>query len=326
MLWEPICNTTSVDAQFNYCAQPDPAVAFSVFFGLTFFAHVLQSFTFRKAFCWVVVMAALWQFVGFACRVYATKNQTVNSSGAAANLLVLLAPLWVNAFVYMVFGRIVFYFLPEQKVAGIKAVNMARCAFIIQATGGVLTQNDDSKMIKLGLRLYTVGIGVQEAFVLMFMGLAIRFHWKMAHGFGVIERGDGWKKLLYTTYATLALITIRIIYRLCEFASGDVNSTLSTTESYFYALDATPMCVALFLWNIIHPGSILQGPESLFPKKIKLTRAQKRFAKEEKKNGKAALKLEERPGRTERKSRRHRHSHRESDGIDMTYQSHREMV
>lgn len=71
-----------------------------------------------------------------------------------------------------------------------------------------MTQSDGTKLIKLGLRLYTIGIGVQEAFVVMFIALAIRFHWKMLNGFGNVERGDGWKKLLYTTYATLILITV----------------------------------------------------------------------------------------------------------------------
>ena len=71
-------------------------------------------------------MAAAWEFIGLATRVSATRDQTKSSTGPASNILVLLAPLWVNAFVYMVFGRMVYYFLPEQKIGGIKAVHMAR--------------------------------------------------------------------------------------------------------------------------------------------------------------------------------------------------------
>jgi len=71
-------------------------------------------------------MAACWEFTSFITRIFATKNQVESSSGPAANLLVLLAPLWVNAFVYMVFGRMVYFFLPEQKVFGVRAIHMAR--------------------------------------------------------------------------------------------------------------------------------------------------------------------------------------------------------
>lgn len=69
--------------------------------------------------------------------------------------------------------------------------------------------NDDSATnVKLGLRLYTIGIGVQEAFIVCFLFLVFRFHWKMVVGKGLEERGDGWRKLLYIVYGTLGLITV----------------------------------------------------------------------------------------------------------------------
>ncbi|KAG9235152.1 RTA1 domain protein [Amylocarpus encephaloides] len=320
MLWKPICDQKSDKAQFNFCANPDAALAFTVLFGLSFCVHVLQSFTFRKRFCWVVCMAAAWEFVGFATRVYATKDQLKDTTGSVASILVLLAPLWVNAFVYMVFGRLVYYFLPDQKIGGIRAVNMAKwfvwldiTAFLIQLTGGVLTTLDeDVKTIKLGLRLYTIGIGVQEGFVVLFLGLAIRFHWKMVKGHGRIDRGNGWAKLMYTVYGTLAMITVRIIFRLCEFADGNVNNKLATTEVYFYVLDAVPMWLALVAWNIIHPGLVLEGPESEFPKKP--SRREKNKVKRANKEAKKAMKLEERERRHHRKHT-HRRIHSDADGI-----------
>ena len=40
-------------------------------------------------------------------------------------LFVLLAPLWLNAFDYIVFGLMVYYFLPERRIAGIRAERIA---------------------------------------------------------------------------------------------------------------------------------------------------------------------------------------------------------
>jgi hypothetical protein len=40
-------------------------------------------------------------------------------------------------------------------------------------------------------------------------------------------------------------------------------------EAPFYCLEATPMFLALLLWNVYHPGRILVGPDSEFPKKEK---------------------------------------------------------
>lgn len=58
-------------------------------------------------------------------------------------------------------------------------------------------------------------------------------------------------------------------------------------ELFPYIFDAAPMFVALLLLNILHPGKILVGAESEFPKK---TKAEKKAAKEQKKAAKAEKK------------------------------------
>ena len=83
--------------------------------------HIFQAYTFRKSFCWVIVMTAPWETVGFSLRVPSTQQPDSTIFYIPQQILILLAPIWLNAFVYMVFGRMVWYFLPEQKVAGVKA-------------------------------------------------------------------------------------------------------------------------------------------------------------------------------------------------------------
>lgn len=76
----------------------------------------------------------------------------------------------------------------------------------------------------------------------------------------------------------------RIIYRLIEYASGDNPSNpLPYHEVYFYALDALPMSLAIILMCITHPGHVLKGPKSEFPK---LSKSQKKAAKRAAKMGK----------------------------------------
>lgn len=90
----------------------------------------------------------------------------------------------------------------------------------------------------------------------------------------------------------------RIIYRLCEYSSGTTDSNkLLTSEAYPYVLDALPMFLALVVLNIFHPGRVLQGPDSEFPR---LSRAEKKRIKREKKEMKAARKAERRAARSGR--------------------------
>jgi hypothetical protein len=121
-----ILDLTAEDAQYIYCANGPAAVLFSVLFGLTFLVHLAQAFLFRKRFCWVIVVGSGWQCIGLIMRTYSTIDQTKTSTAAAGQLLVLLTPLWVNAFVYMIFGRMVYYYVPDQRVAGIKAQSLAK--------------------------------------------------------------------------------------------------------------------------------------------------------------------------------------------------------
>lgn len=51
-------------------------------------------------------------------------NPTNDTLYAAWFVLILVAPLWTNAFAYMVMGRMTWHFMPEQKVFKIKAWRM----------------------------------------------------------------------------------------------------------------------------------------------------------------------------------------------------------
>ncbi|KAH8708492.1 hypothetical protein GQ44DRAFT_715313 [Phaeosphaeriaceae sp. PMI808] len=58
---------------------------------------------------------------------------------------------------------------------------------------------------------------------------------------------------VWPIYAALALIFVRIIFRLVE-CSGGIDSSISRQEAYAYILDSVPMLLALWLFNVYHPG------------------------------------------------------------------------
>ena len=70
--------------------------------------------------------------------------------------------------------------------------------------------------------------------------------------------------LLYTLYAVLTLITIRIIFRLIEYSQG-LNSSIPRKEGFQYVFDSSMMLFSLILLNVVHPGRIMPGKECDFP-------------------------------------------------------------
>lgn len=224
----------------------------------------------------------------------------------------------------MTLGRMIQFFVPEQRLVGLSArrfglifVCLDVFTFIIQLVGvGILVQMDaDTDTVLRGVHIYMGGIALQEAFIIVFIGLTIHLHRKLL----AMERAGlqvdkmtrisfNWRWLFYTLYFALTMIMvresrlfpfdtatgplliyhisnqIRIAFRLAEYSQGtSADEPTNTHEWYQYVFDALPMFLAAVVFNIFHPGRILQGPDSGFrhAKRIaKMEKKQRKFQKE----------------------------------------------
>ncbi|KAK4150434.1 RTA1 like protein-domain-containing protein [Chaetomidium leptoderma] len=291
----------SCNGYYNFDPQFAPAVAVAVIFGIFTGVHVFEGVIFKKRYTWVLIMAALWETLSFAIHSVGTKDQQQIAYATAWQILFLLAPLWINAFVYMTFARMVLYWHPEGKVAGLRATVIAKwfvladvLSFIVQGAGGIMASPDaGATIIQIGLNIYLGGMGLQQLFIVLFLGLMVMFQRRCNRA----EKLDGkpsWKPLLFALYGVLVCITARIIFRIVEFTGGVTpeNNPIPFNEVYSYALDCFPMMLALLVLAVFHPGRYLVGPESEFT----------RLSRKEKK----ALKLEKKAARSEEKEAKKR--------------------
>lgn len=295
---------TACNSYYNFNPEFAPAVAVCVLFSILTLAHMAEAYMFKKRYCWVLIMGAAWEAIGFGLHTAGAHDQQNAGYATAHNLLFLLSPLWINAFAYMTFARMVHYFLPESRVWKIKGASLAKCfvwadilAFIIQGVGGLMANpGNDSSTMKTGVDVYMGGIAVQEAFVLFFISLMVLFHRQsISLETSIRVRERPWRPLLYALYGVLLAITVRIIFRLVEYSRGmQPSNPVPFHEEYAYALDAFPMMVAILILAVIHPGRYLVGPESEFPKK---SRKERKAEKKAKKAEKQAAKAERKAGR-----------------------------
>jgi len=103
-----------------------PAAAlFTALFGLTSAVHIFQAWHYRKPFCWVLIMGSLWEFISSLTRTILIHSPYNDSVSRTTFVFLVLAPLWINAFDYMVLGRMVYFYLPNKKLAGVKAQRLA---------------------------------------------------------------------------------------------------------------------------------------------------------------------------------------------------------
>jgi hypothetical protein len=117
-----------------YCPSFPAAILFSVLFGLTTIVHLIQAIHYGKRFLWVCIMAAIWETGGLVLRSLAVLHPTSETFGTTSQLLILLAPIWINAFLYMLMSRFVYFFIPERRVAGISAQRLSLCFVLLDIT------------------------------------------------------------------------------------------------------------------------------------------------------------------------------------------------
>jgi RTA1 like protein len=110
---------------WKYCPSWPAAIVFTTLFGLTTIAHIYQAWHYKKTFCWILIMGALWEFISAITRIRSIQDPHSKSIWQTSFVFLVLAPLWINAFDYMVLGRMIFYYLPDKQLAGIKGRKLA---------------------------------------------------------------------------------------------------------------------------------------------------------------------------------------------------------
>jgi len=283
----------SCNSYYNYDPSFEPAIAVAVIFGVLTLVHLTLGIYFRKRYTWTLIMGVAWETISFTMHSLGSRDQQEMAFAVAWQLLFLLAPLWINAFVFMTFARVVHYYMPDQRVWKIKSHVMSKyyvladiTAFVVQAAGGVLlSPGSDQKILDIGVNVYIAGMAVQMFCISTFIALMICFHvrsMRMEREGSTFNQGKrSWKPLLFTLYVVLIMIMIRIVFRLVEFAPGfDEDNEIIREEAYPYALDVGPMILAALCLALFHPGRYLQGPDSDFPR---MSRKEKKAMKAEQK-------------------------------------------
>lgn len=145
-------------------------------------------------------------------------------------------------------------------------------SFVIQLVGGGMAgPGASAESQKKGLDIYMGGIGMQEGFIILFLGLVIKFHRDQLQAERVgrlaADKIAGWRLLIWALYGCLLAITIRIIYRLVEFSAGlGHGNPLPSNEPLLYVLESTPMWLAILVWNVVHPGRFIRGEDAKMPR------------------------------------------------------------
>lgn len=119
------------DNVWSFCPSIGASLLFASLFGITLLGHIVQSIMYRKFYCAVVIMGALWELATFIFRSINIYEPTNQNWYQIWFILILVAPLWINAFVYMIMGRLVYNFSAKQKIWIIPAHRFGQCFVLL---------------------------------------------------------------------------------------------------------------------------------------------------------------------------------------------------
>ncbi|KAF7157604.1 hypothetical protein CNMCM5623_001978 [Aspergillus felis] len=223
-----------------------------------------------KYFIPAAVGAAL-EVAGYALRCASVKQPADVSLYAVSSTLIVIAPVFVCASLYMLLGKL------EASSADGSAKKPAN--FLLRGSGrwlpwtfltldilAVLTQGSGSGIASsgswkgsskdTGIGVLIGGLVLQVVTFAAYLVIMVWFHWRatvegyqLPHGAQMVMKG---------VYIAGSLIMLRSIYRVFEFAFG-IDSYTFTHEWPLYALEAVPMFVALLVLAWFHPARWLAG-------------------------------------------------------------------
>ncbi|TFK26903.1 RTA1-domain-containing protein [Coprinopsis marcescibilis] len=282
--------SSSESGGHGYIPSQKSAIIFIAIFALSTIAHIVQLSKKRTWFMiQTIVLCGVLESVGWGGRLWMHYEP---ESGIAFNIqivLLILGPTPLLAANFVIFGRIIRrlgqrYSRMRPRMYTIIFVSCDVISLGIQGAGGALAASaDDLEGANKGAKIMLGGIVFQLVVIVVYSVLGLEYFVrfiqdrpigrtastaldeKALNPQGLVKRDQvrltrKIKMMLFALVFTTVLLFIRAIYRTLELAEG-WEGRIIQTELYFDVLDGAMIVLAIFTFNVAHPGWLLELSE-----------------------------------------------------------------
>ncbi|KAH8827549.1 RTA1 like protein-domain-containing protein [Flagelloscypha sp. PMI_526] len=252
---------------YGYTPTKALCIVFGLLFLISFIAHTVQAFKHRMR--WLLFSAslcALMEFIGWGCRLWSSFKMQNRTPFKIQLVMTVIAPTPLLATNFIVLGRIISLLGTQYSRISPRwyfriFLSCDIIALVTQTIGGIVavTATDPTN----GGHIMLAGISFQFAAITIFCLVCLEYYWRWAtwrphRTAEPAEGGNMTRGLLWVSYAlafSTLFIYIRATYRLVELVDGFAGH-IARTEWYFCVFEAPPIILALYAWNIVHPGRL----------------------------------------------------------------------
>ncbi|BCS23715.1 RTA1 domain-containing protein [Aspergillus puulaauensis] len=237
---------------------------FAALFGICTILHLYQLLRTRTWFMIPFAIGGALETVGYIGRVLSSTETPNFTKGpyVMQSALILIAPAFLAASIYMTLGRIIAMLNAERcSIIPLRFLTKIFVAgdvlsFLMQASGaGIMVKDVDSA--QMGQNIIVGGLFVQIAFFAFFVITAGVFEIRMARQQVTVspDLQSIWRRHMMALFFTSVLILIRSVIRVVEYLMG-YDSYLMRQEVFIYVFDALLMFIVLITLNWIHPSEV----------------------------------------------------------------------
>ncbi|KAI0385243.1 RTA1 like protein [Hypomontagnella monticulosa] len=249
-----------------YIPSIPAAVIFAILFAVITGGHCYRLFRTKLWFCLPFVVGGIMEVIGYCARAAAHDQTDQLTPFIIQNMLILLPPVLFAASIYMVLGRIIravqgeSYSLIRPGILTKVFVAGDVASFCIQGGGGGIMAKGSNA--DLGEKIIVGGLLVQIIMFGLFIVTAALFQRRYQKYKVAAPAFDamGWKASMHMLYGVSALIMIRSIFRVVEFAAGQ-DGYLLKNEWTVYVFDSVLMFIVMVVFFWWYPDNLKQTQE-----------------------------------------------------------------
>ncbi|XRM45303.1 hypothetical protein ABZX51_008401 [Aspergillus tubingensis] len=253
---------------YPYTPSATAGYAFMAIFGLATLAHFVMMFPYRAAYFIPLVIGGICETFGYYGRAWSHQGRTLIGPWALQEMLILCAPPFIAATVYMILGRMIVAFAAEHHsvirpkwLTKIFVLNDVIC-FLTQIGGAGVQVTGDEHLMKTGIKAVLAGLIFSLVIFLLFVWVAVVFHLRLSREpTWVVNENPwlmgGWKRYMWALYVACGALMLRNLVRTVQFGANE-TSPLNTQEVYIYVFDAALMFISMAVLAVYHPGTMIK--------------------------------------------------------------------
>ncbi|UPL03521.1 hypothetical protein LCI18_014455 [Fusarium solani-melongenae] len=245
-------------------AQP-PAYAFLALFGIAAVTHFILMFPYRAAFPVPMIIGCGMECAAYWFRSRSHDNLRETLPFLLQNLLMLVAPPFLAATLYMSLSRITRALRAEElSLISLRWITklfvlVDLACFVTQTAGAIMSGSEVPDEAKRGKTIIICGLILQIAafalFLLCILVLQVRV--KSCPTSHCLAGVLSYRRYLVGLYCTSGLFLIRNVVRIVEYNQGGDGPLLSN-EAFLYIFDGCFMLGITVIIIVLHPGRLVK--------------------------------------------------------------------